>query len=265
VFQPVQGAGRHGVRGRVLDGAGAPVPQAVITLIDVGGRQLGRAVSGDDGSYTLPVTGPGTYVLIGAAGARQPQAVTVLVGDEPVECDLALSGTVALTGSVRDAVDGHPLAGALLVATDVRGEVVSSGTSAADGAFALADLVPGGYTLVVNAAGYRPAALPVDVAPGATDACEIRLEPGARLRGVINTATGRPLDDAKVTLLDSAGNVVGTAITGADGAYGFTDLDGGEYTVIASGYAPVAASLRLDGSGVTDFDLELSHQEESQQ
>ncbi|MGW1287152.1 MFS transporter [Streptomyces sp. NPDC001118] len=263
-FELVAGAPQYSVRGRVLDGAGAPVPQAVITLIDVGGRQLGRAVSGEDGGYALAVSGPGTYVLIGAAGARQPQAVTVVVGDErPVECDLALSGTVALTGSVRDAVEGHPLAGALLVATDVRGEVVSSGTSAADGAFALADLVPGGYTLVVNAAGYRPAALPVDVTPGATDACEIRLEPGARLRGTVTAATGDPLDDAKVTLLDSAGNVVGTTITGSDGAYGFTDLDGGEYTVIASGYAPVAASLRLDGSGMTGFDLELSHEDES--
>ncbi|MEU4928572.1 DHA2 family efflux MFS transporter permease subunit [Streptomyces yokosukanensis] len=262
-FEPVPATGRHGVRGRVLDGTGAPVPQAVITLIDVNGRQLGRAVSGADGCYTLAVSGPGTYVLIGAAGARQPQAVTVLVGDEPVDCDLALSGSVALTGSVRDAVDGHPLPGALLVATDVRGEVVSSATTAADGAFALADLVPGGYTLVVNTPGYRPAALGVDVTPGATDACDIRLEPGARLGGVISSATGDPLDDAKVTLLDSAGNVVGTAITGADGAYGFTDLDGGEYTVIASGYAPVAASLRLDGSGATGFDLELSHQDEA--
>ncbi|MGW3177351.1 MFS transporter [Streptomyces sp. NPDC001153] len=263
-FEPVPGAPSYGVQGRVLDGAGAPVPQAVVTLIDVNGRQLGRAVSGADGAYTMSVTGPGTYVLIGAAGARQPQAVTVLVGEEPVTCDLALSGTVALTGTVRDAVEGHPLPGALLVATDVRGEVVSSGTSAADGGFLLADLVPGSYTLVVNATGHRPAALPVEVTPGGTQACEIRLEPGARLHGVVSAATGRPLDDAKVTLLDSAGNVVGTTITGSDGAYGFTDLDGGDYTVIASGYAPVAASVRLDGSGVTGFDVELSHQEESQ-
>ncbi|MEV6116518.1 DHA2 family efflux MFS transporter permease subunit [Streptomyces sp. NPDC052109] len=262
-FEPVPGASRYGVHGRVLDGTGTPVPEAVITLIDVGGRQLGRAVSGPDGGYAMTVTGPGTYVLIGAAGARQPQAVTVLVGEEPVECDLALSGTVALTGTVRDSVEGHPLPGALLVATDVRGEVVSSGTSADDGAFALADLVPGGYTLVVNAPGHRPVALPVDVTPGNGGTYEVRLEPGSRLGGVISTATGSPLDDAKVTLLDSAGNVVGTALTGRDGAYGFTDLDGGEYTVIASGYAPVAASVRVDGSGVSGVDLELSHEDPS--
>ncbi|MGW3205618.1 MFS transporter [Streptomyces sp. NPDC001135] len=261
--RPAQGAPAYGARGRVLDGAGVPVPQAVITLIDVGGRQLDRAVSGDDGGYAVTVPRPGTYVLIGAADARQPQAVTVLVGDEPAECDLALSGGAALTGSVRDAVDGRPLPGALLVATDVRGEVVSSGTSAADGTFVLADLVPGSYTLAVNAPGHRPTALPVEVTPGATKAHEVRLEPGARLHGVVSTATGNVLADAKVTLLDAAGNVVGTAVTGPDGAYGFTDLTGGEYTVVASGYAPVAASLRVDASGVTDHDLELSHEESS--
>ncbi|MFH8342484.1 MFS transporter [Streptomyces sp. AM6-12] len=250
------------VRGRVLDGADAPVPQAAITLIDVRGRQLDRAVSGVDGTYTLSVPGAGTYVLIGAAGARQPQAVTVLVGDDPVVCDLVLTGSsAALAGSVRDAAQGNPLPGALLVATDLRGEVVTSATSAADGGFSLANLVPGSYTLAVNAAGYRPAAVPVEVTPGAAEPCEIRLEAGAQLHGVVSAATGGPLDDAKVTLLDAAGNVLGTATTGPDGAYGFTDLDLGEYTVIASGYAPVAGSVRVDAGGTTDFDLELSHED----
>ncbi|MER8114266.1 MFS transporter [Streptomyces sp. NPDC094031] len=250
------------VRGRVLDGANAPVPQAAVTLIDVRGRQLDRAVSGVDGTYTASVPGAGTYVLIGAAGARQPQAVTVLVGDEPVICDLVLGGSgAALAGSVRDAAHGNPLPGALLVATDLRGEVVTSATSAADGGFSLADLVPGSYTLAVNAPGYRPAAVPVEVTPGAAEPCEIRLEAGAQLHGVISAATGGPLGDAKVTLLDAAGNVLGTATTGPDGAYGFTDLDLGEYTVIASGYAPVATSVRVNAGGTTDFDLELSHED----
>ncbi len=51
-----------------------------------------------------------------------------------------------------------------------------------------------------------------------------------------------PLADARVTLIDAAGNVVATATTGEDGAYAFTDLDAGEYTVIATGYPPVAGS-----------------------
>ena len=52
-----------------------------------------------------------------------------------------------------------------------------------------------------------------------------------------------PLADARVTLLDAAGNVIGTATTGEDGEYAFADLTGGQYTVIATGYPPVASTL----------------------
>ncbi|GAA3300951.1 hypothetical protein GCM10020295_43000 [Streptomyces cinereospinus] len=62
-----------------------------------------------------------------------------------------------------------------------------------------------------------------------------------------------------MTLVDAAGNVVGTATTGTDGAYAFTDLDGGEYTVIATGYPPVATALTVTGSGVDGHDIELAH------
>jgi len=53
--------------------------------------------------------------------------------------------------------------------------------------------------------------------------------------------------------------VAGTATTGADGAYAFADLDGGEYTVIATGYPPVATALTVTGGGADDHDIELAH------
>ncbi|WP_256090866.1 SdrD B-like domain-containing protein, partial [Streptomyces griseus] len=58
---------------------------------------------------------------------------------------------------------------------------------------------------------------------------------------------------------DAAGNVVATATTGEDGAYAFTDLDAGEYAVIATGYPPVAGSLTVSGPGVDGHDIELVH------
>ncbi len=247
------------VRGRVRDGDGSPVAKAVVTLIDVGGRQLGRTVSEEDGRYAVGVPASGTYVLIGSAGARQPQAATVVVGDVPLEFDLTLSGAAGLTGTVLDAERGGALPGALVVATDFRGEVVATGAAGQDGGFAFGELVPGAYTLAVSAEGYRPSALPVEVATGTPNWYEVQLATGARISGTVRTSDGRPLDDARVTLLDPAGNVVGTATTGTDGEYGFTDLDGGDYTVIASGYAPVATPLRLEAEGRDDFDIDLGH------
>ncbi|MCQ4084770.1 DHA2 family efflux MFS transporter permease subunit [Streptomyces sp. RB6PN25] len=261
VLDHVNGTARSVIGGHVLDGTGAPVPQAVVTLIDVAGRQLGRTTADESGRYAVDATAAGTYVLIGSAGARKPQAATVVVGDAPVELDLVLGGTAGLTGAVRDAAGGDPLPGALVVATDVRGEVIASGASSLDGGFGFTDLVPGSYTLAVSAAGHRPAALPVEVNSGIPGHYEIRLEPGARVRGVVRSTTGKPLDDAQVTLVDAGGNVVSTSTTGTDGEYGFTDLAAGEYTVIASGYAPVATPLRLDGAGLEGFDVDLDHED----
>ncbi|WP_189343525.1 carboxypeptidase regulatory-like domain-containing protein, partial [Streptomyces thermoviolaceus] len=73
------------------------------------------------------------------------------------------------------------------------------------------------------------------------------------------TAPHGPLADARVTLVDAAGNVVATATTGPDGAYAFTDLDNGEYTVIATGYPPVATALTITGHGIDDHTIELAH------
>jgi hypothetical protein len=248
-----------GIHGYVRDGEGTPVPQAVVTLIDVGGRQLGRTVTVADGGFALSTPGPGTYVLIGSAGSRQPQAATVVVGNTAVVYDLTLSGVAGLAGEVRDEKGGGPVPGALVVATDVRGEVIATGAAGQDGGFAFSEMVPGSYTLAVSAEGHRPAAMPVEVASGAPNWYEVRLAPGARISGTVRSAKGLPVDDARVTLLDPAGNVIGTAITGDDGGYGFTDLDGGDYTVIASGYSPVATPLRIEGPGRTDFDVELGH------
>ncbi|MEV6563660.1 MFS transporter [Streptomyces kronopolitis] len=247
------------IRGTVRDGDGRPVDRAAVTLISVGGRQLGRASTGADGGYCLPTTGAGTYVLIGSAGARKPQAATVVVGEEPIAFDLTLSGAAGLSGEVREDKGDDPVPGALVVATDVRGEVVASGAAGQDGGFAFAELSPGSYTLAVSAEQHRPAALQVEVVSGGRNWYEVRLTPGAQVRGTVRTAHGGPVDDARVTLLDPAGNVVGTATSGRDGEYVFTDLDSGDYTLIASGYPPVATPLTVGAAGHGECDIQLGH------
>jgi EmrB/QacA subfamily drug resistance transporter len=246
------------VRGLVRGAEGASVPRAAVTLISLGGRQLGRSVAGADGTYAVDAPTAGSYVLIAAADGFQPQASTVVVTGEPVAYDILLSGTSGLSGVVRAAGAGQAVKDAMVVVTDVRGDVLASGLTDEQGEFGFGELVPGGVTVAVNAAGFRPRALPVEVGGTGVTRIEIDLTAGALLQGVVR-APGGALADARVTLLDAAGNVVGTATTGADGAYAFTDLDGGEYTVIATGYPPVATALTVSGPGVDGHDIELGH------
>ncbi|MER7478927.1 MFS transporter [Streptomyces sp. NPDC126510] len=246
------------VRGFVRGNESAPVPQAAVTLISLGGRQLGRSVAQADGSYAVDAPGAGSYVLIASADGFQPQASTVVVNGEPVAYDILLSGTSGLTGLVRAAESGQPVKDAMVIVTDVRGDLLANGTTGEQGEFSFAELVPGAVTVAVNAAGYRPRALPVEVGGTGVTRVEIDLDSGARVQGVVRAPHG-PLADARVTLVDQAGNVVGSATTGTDGAYAFTDLDGGEYTVIATGYPPVATALTVAGAGTDGHDIELAH------
>ncbi|MEZ0064802.1 EmrB/QacA subfamily drug resistance transporter [Streptacidiphilus sp. MAP12-20] len=245
------------VTGAVLQADRAGVPRAVLTLVDLEGRQIARTGSGGDGRWALAAPRSGNYVLIAAAPGHQPQAVTVTVGGRPVELDVVLGGTGRLAGAIRSA-EGAPVAGASVTLTDVHGEVVAAAHADADGAYAFRDLVSGVYTLTVSARAYRPTALAVDVAPSGETRQDITLAGSGTLRGTVRTSLGRAVAEARVTLLDASGAVVAAATTGEDGAFRFTDLEPGEYTVIAAGYPPVATALRLE-DGHTERDLHLSH------
>ncbi|WP_434599090.1 MFS transporter [Streptomyces sp. A5-4] len=248
------------VCGTVQHHDGSTVPRAALTLIDVTGRQVGRGASGDDGRYAMSVPGAGAYVLIAAAGGHQPQAVTVTVGERTVDLDVVLGGAGRLSGVVRTA-DGSPVRDAAVTLTDVRGDVVASTRTGREGGYLITELVAGEYTLAASAPAFRPAALPVSLQAARETRQDIELAGGAVLRGTVRASAGRPVEDARVTLLDAAGNVVDTLTTGPDGTFRFVDLSSGEYTVIAAGYPPVATVLQVAGGGRTERDLQLGHED----
>ncbi|MEV8541988.1 MFS transporter [Streptomyces sp. NPDC051572] len=248
------------VCGTVQHPDGTVVPRAALTLIDVSGQQIGRGASGADGRYALSTPGSGSYVLIAAAGGHQPQAVSVTVGERPVELDVVLGGAGRLAGSVLTA-DGTPVREAAVTLTNVHGEVVASTRSGREGTYVISELVAGEYTLAASAPAFRPAALPVSVQASRETRQDVELAGGAVLRGTVRASGGRPVEDARVTLLDAAGNVVDTLTTGPDGTFRFVDLSSGEYTVIAAGYPPVATVLQVAGGGRTERDLQLGHED----
>ncbi|WP_240434361.1 carboxypeptidase-like regulatory domain-containing protein [Streptomyces sp. YIM 130001] len=248
-----------GIRGTVRDAAGEGLPRAAVTLISVTGDQLGRSTAHVDGSYDLDVPGPGSYGLIVAAEGHQPQAATVVVREDVLGYDIRLAASNGPAGLVR-CPDGGPVSGARVVVTDAGGEVLATATTGERGGFDFEELTSGAATVTVSAPGFRPAARTVETGERAGNRLEFDLVATARVQGTVRSAAnGGPLPDALVTLLDSAGEVVATSTTGDDGAYAFTDLDAGEYSVIASGYPPVANVLHTAGPDAAEFDIELSH------
>jgi hypothetical protein len=252
------------ISGRVYGIDNGPVTGAAVTLISVEGRQLGRSIAQGDGSFAIDVPGRGSYVLIASAEGYQPQASSIVIADTPVSHDILLiGGRSSLAGSVRSADSGAPITGAIVVVTDLRGDVLATATTDEKGEFTVIDLVQGPVTVAIGSPRYRPSAQTVEIAGVGTTRIEVELRPGAHVRGTVRAGEA-PLSDARVTLVDNAGNVIATITTGTDGRYAFSDLDAGTYTVIATGYPPKASELTVSGGGVDDHDIELAHSEDQE-
>jgi EmrB/QacA subfamily drug resistance transporter len=245
------------VLGRVLRGDGQPLAGASVTLTDVSGRQVDRTRTGEDGTYRLHPHAGGTFLLIAAGPRLAPNAAMVAVADAPVHRELVLAGNAVLRGCVRVA-GGAGLPEALLTLTDIQGEVVATTVTGPDGRYTMGDLLAGTYTLVGQATGHQPVAVTVEIGEGGGVEQDVVLVGGARVAGTVRAdSDGRPLREASVTLVDGAGNVLATRQTDANGTYAFDDPTEGSYTLIASGYAPVATGLRLTPGDDVQHDVVL--------
>ncbi|MGW2558590.1 MSCRAMM family protein [Streptomyces sp. NPDC001514] len=172
-----------------------------------------------------------------------------------------------IRGTVRNA-SGVAVAGAAVTLISPSGRQLGRSVAQADGSYAVNAPGSGSYVVIVAAEGHQPHASTIAV--GGEVLHDIVLSgasgpAGVSVRGIVCAGSGaesRPLPDARVTLVDAAGHVVATATTGEGGAYAFTDLVAGEYSIVASGYPPVASALQVDGAGVDGFDIRMHHADE---
>ncbi len=252
------GAGGVPVIGHVRRQDGSHVPGAALTLIDQRGRQVARATGAADGSYSVPSQGPGAYVLIVSAHGHQPQASSVVIGNGPATVDVTLTGSGELTGTVRAAATGSPLANVTVTLTDGRGEVNGAFITTTDGTYAFVGVGAGAYTLVASGPGYRPVAVTLTVPDSGVLRHDVELSSSVQLTGVARTEGDRVVPDARITVLDAEGNVAAVARTDAEGRYLVSDLPAGTYTVVASGYPPATSQVELTG-GEAGHDVRLSY------
>ena len=253
---PAAGAGKP-LSVRVHREDGRPVSGAALTLIDHNGHQVARATGGDDGVYRLAAPAAGQYVLIAAASGHHPAAVSVTAGDRDALWEVTLSGNGELSGVVT-AGGGQPLAGVTITLTDTRGEVVTAGVTGGDGAYACQGTIAGKYTLVAVAEGRQPHATTLTLPESGTLRYDIELASMAVLSGRA-WSDSDVVADAQVSVLDSAGRVVGSVFTDAEGNYRIPDLPAGDYTVVARGYPQVSSQVLIDGANLT-HDVNLGYE-----
>ncbi|HUP62909.1 MAG TPA: carboxypeptidase-like regulatory domain-containing protein [Thermoanaerobaculia bacterium] len=272
------------IRGRVTArDSGTPLGDIVVTAWDSGGYRIAETTSAADGSYELFLPGgayrvvfqdrSGTYASVYYADAEsfdRSDAVDVAAGGSISGIDAALQRAGTLSGRVRNAETGAPLAGIVVAAYNASGTVRVRTTTDANGAHNL--VVPPGSFKVgahdVNAV-YAPqfhagqaafayaATIAVSTAAGA-GGIDFDLHRAGRVSGtVVDRMTGAGIAGIAVAAYDLAGTRIASVRTATDGTYRIA-LAAGIYKLVAFDEALQYANAYLDGAANFDASPTLS-------
>jgi hypothetical protein len=137
--------------------------------------------------------------------------------------------TGTLTGTVTNANNGAPIAGARVEVTGPSNRTLLTG---ADGTYSTT-LPIGDYTVTVSTFGFENGTANVTITEGQTTTQDIALTPtpSFAVSGVISDDDGNPVVNATIVI---DGTPIPPATSGADGSYSFASVPTGTYTISAS-------------------------------
>ncbi len=205
----------HRLTGTVTaEGAGTPIAGATVSIAD--GANAGRSTStGGDGTFSLTgLTAASFTVQVSASGYRQGSRAVTLDRDVNLALALVAAGptTWTVSGVVRDDSTGEPVAGASVSVQDGP-NADKSGVTDSSGAYVLAGLLEGGFTLRASASGYRAVFQGVSLTENRTVEFSLTPEPGLGVGATIvfRTNNACPCTRGGNTInVKVDGNVVGS-------------------------------------------------------
>lgn len=248
------------ISGTVSDGSGAPLEGVEACARSAGEETHGYGCADTDaeGGYTIKGLAGGSYLVAfhdykarylsqyyeGAYWQAQAKAVSVTAGAATADIDARLRTPGELTGTVRDAATGQPLAGIEACANlhPPAGEVwipwpFDCDVTGTDGEYTLPDLPQGEYEVAFTAPTKRFARQvtgKLQLGPEQTlTGVDVAMEPAGSISGRVSGEAGEPLAGISVCASEVGGEgyLEGCAETGKSGDYTIGALAAGEYHV----------------------------------
>lgn len=222
------------ISGRVTNAGGAPL--AGITVVAGGQSGEGDATTDAGGNYTINGLPSGEYTVRARPSSdaanlvTTEQTVTVTAPGTTSNINFTMTSGATLSGRITDS-SGMPLNNITVFIGNQDGSYQRYVYTNSSGNYTATALPTGSYKVLFRPADYIPEAYnnkpdfsQADsinvVAPGSVSGIDAALAKGSSLRGVVtDAATGLPLKDVFVEVLDSNGERVETADTQADGTY----------------------------------------------
>ncbi|WBM47534.1 BapA/Bap/LapF family large adhesin [Pseudomonas putida] len=207
---------------------GRAEPGSTVRVLAADGTELGTAVVGPTGVFSLNLNPPQVdgevlqATATDAAGNTSPSSAVTAPDIDGIDTTPPAAPTDLVIGLVGSQLSGRGEAGSTVQVRDAAGNILATGTVAADGTFVITldPAVNDGSTLQVtltDAAGNvsQPGSVTsADLLPPAQPT-DLALADGV-------TFTGRGEPGATVQVRDAGGTVIGTGVVGADGLFSLT-------------------------------------------
>jgi hypothetical protein len=255
------------ISGRITNRSGKPVSGICVLVTGANGLtdfspvQLPAPVSGKTGTYRVTDLPAGHYALTFSPGCddssgylpavyRNGRTISVRTGtvSAGVDAVLAPAGSGSMSGQVRSAATGKPVASWCVLAYPASG-LPAEGLTNASGQYRISGLAPGRYR--VQVVPCLPEA--TSLAPPERSAVRVRSDAGAKLNALLHAggqisgtvtsgalATAAPGVCVEATPVTGAGQPA-VAVTAATGTYTLTGLAAGSYQLRFTADCPYGA------------------------
>ena len=247
--------------GRALvEGSGAPVPEALIMAVSDAG-EFYETLTDSDGMFSLPQMVPGTYTVYSSSDQTSWVSfpnIDVIVGQTVNNINPVMDSATTVSGTVRHS--GTPVSDALVSASADEFFTGVSATTGPDGQYTLEGVAPGTYTISAVKDGYSPAQvtdLPVTAA-GATG-IDFDLAEAGTISGTLTAAgSGVGLPYAYIFFKDGE-MVVDIILTDPDGSFSGSQFASGtyDYHILAKGFLETTGQVAVTAGQNTILSLAL--------
>ncbi|MDX2014341.1 MAG: carboxypeptidase-like regulatory domain-containing protein [Myxococcaceae bacterium] len=213
------------LRGRVVDGTGAPVAEASVQVRDEAVNQPEGSVTGPDGQFELHVDEEGTWQVEAIGATGEVGRVAAVVPGPEITIQLEPLGGASIT--VLDA-RRRPATNARVMIASAESSEPDLGEVPDTGVLEFTELVPGLYRYEVDDGVGGEAFLPqkgeFTVRSGEQTTVTVQTREGATLTGRLVDPDGSPVPYAAIT---RTGDRSGVAETDEKGEFSFVGLEPG--------------------------------------